>query len=604
MRLTKKIIKNIVSEFNNLVWGICSYGSTNATIINNKFYVGSENYDDLCAFGIEQKTSSGFAIENNYFDLYQRSINTDHYGIHTMNCKSKEEIYNNEFVNLKYANFSSNQNYQLNQNDGLQYICNKNRNNYADIYIQDNDVSKIQLMQGDNSVPAGNVFSRNANWHIYNGNLNGSGYVIYYYDQSVQDAQPTLINNSRTIFPIAVSTSNTCPLHYGGTVEKTVLNQQEKFATELEFAMAESNLENVQELYNNLKDGGSTDAKLSEVNSATELDAWSLRSNLLGSSPHLSEEVLKAMSDRTDILSESTIFEILSANPDEIRNEDLMKYLEEKENPLPEYMLQILKQLAGGTTYKTILESEMARYDNIRKRACDDMIRNYLNEEVIDYTMLRNWLDNLGGLQADYRIIDTYIQENNFSSALALANLLPSTYNFTDEEISSHTDYLFIINLKQTLYNEARNMSLLTASELATLNQISSTNEGRAGEMSSGILTMYGVEREDNCPDPLNMSVKNVEVDDLLLAKAKGYEVIVTPNPANQWTEFNYKLPSKESSAEIHIFNSNNSLIQTLKANGVEGQVLWNTASIPSGIYTYKFTSLDTELSGKIIIVH
>lgn len=58
----------------------------------------------------------------------------------------------------------------------------------------------------------------------------------------------------------------------------------------------------------------------------------------------VSEEVLKAMSDRTDILSESTIFEILSANPDELRNEDLMKYLEERENPLPEYMLQILKQ--------------------------------------------------------------------------------------------------------------------------------------------------------------------------------------------------------------------------------------------------------------------
>ncbi len=89
---------------------------------------------------------------------------------------------------------------------------------------------------------------------------------------------------------------------------------------------------------------------------------WELRAELLGKSPHLSKEVLMTAADKTDVLPESVLFEILSANPDELKKEELIKYLEDKENPLPSYMIDILRQLANGSTYKTVLLSEISKH--------------------------------------------------------------------------------------------------------------------------------------------------------------------------------------------------------------------------------------------------
>jgi hypothetical protein len=99
-----------------------------------------------------------------------------------------------------------------------------------------------------------------------------------------------------------------------------------------------------------------------KISTAQPTDTWELRSNLLGMSPYLSKEVLMEASDRTDVLPESVLFEILSANPDELRKADLMEHLKNKEQPLPEYMINILRQMAGGSTAKTALLSQMGEY--------------------------------------------------------------------------------------------------------------------------------------------------------------------------------------------------------------------------------------------------
>ena len=59
---------------------------------------------------------------------------------------------------------------------------------------------------------------------------------------------------------------------------------------------------------------------LNPVETAWPNDMWELRAQLLQGSPHLSKEVLKKAADRTDVLPESIIFEVLSTNPDELKD--------------------------------------------------------------------------------------------------------------------------------------------------------------------------------------------------------------------------------------------------------------------------------------------
>lgn len=74
--------------------------------------------------------------------------------------------------------------------------------------------------------------------------------------------------------------------------------------------------------------------------------------------------MLKETADRDDVFTESVLFEILASNPDELRKSDIISYVENKTHPLPQYMTDILKQMASGTTYKTVLLNQMANYSH------------------------------------------------------------------------------------------------------------------------------------------------------------------------------------------------------------------------------------------------
>jgi len=71
----------------------------------------------------------------------------------------------------------------------------------------------------------------------------------------------------------------------------------------------------------------------------------------------------------------------------------LINYLEQKEEPLPDYMVNILKQVAIGTTYKTVLEQQMSLYNRNKTRAAHNMIRHIVHDSIVDNNLLRQWLN-------------------------------------------------------------------------------------------------------------------------------------------------------------------------------------------------------------------
>ena len=155
------------------------------------------------------------------------------------------------------------------------------------------------------------------------------------------------------------------------------------------------------------------------------------KANLLGMSPYLSKEVLMEAADRTDVLPESVLFEILSANPDELRKGDLMEYLENKEEPLPDYMLSILNQIASGVSAKTALMGQKFESFSKKTKAAQKMIRSIKNEEELDVVTLRNWLGNMENIEADKQIVATYLYEDDYSNANTLLDLIPDLYDNT-----------------------------------------------------------------------------------------------------------------------------------------------------------------------------
>ncbi|MCK9290584.1 MAG: T9SS type A sorting domain-containing protein [Bacteroidales bacterium] len=591
------------ADFIDNAYGVKTRKMNNASVLFSDFEIG-HLWD--CGAGIYSDNGTGFAFEENSFSKYPGDPALDYFGIIIYNSEAVNEVYKNTFNGLSYANFSDGKNWVGDDRyQGLSYLCNQNSNNYADFYVNDYATDKhsgIQSFQGSGSNPAGNTFTQNgATWHFYNG---GEHLVGYYYNQNENDETPD-DDKIYHVIKVGKNITNTCPSHYGGaSTRELVLTALQKAAAEQDYYTNLIDYNNVKTLYDSYIDGGDTEAEILDIQRAQPDNMWELRAKLLGYSPHLSFDVLKEVADKTDVFPESALFDILAANPDELKKDTLISYLENKEEPLPEYMVNLLKQLAEGTTYKTALQQQMAGYKHAYTRAAHDIIRSLLNDTITDNVELRNWLDNLGGITSDRQIISSYISEGNFTNAYALANMLPQLYKLKDNELTEHYYYMDMLNLHHALYQQGRNTFQLDSTEKADIIFIANNSTGVAGAQAKSILEAVYNEYYDACPkvDGTAGYKSSSIINPNELGKAHGLNISVKPNPAKQWAAFYYTLPEDKSKATITITNATGSTIETLEVSEQHGQKLWDTRKVKPGTYIYTIRTDGYSQSGKIVI--
>lgn len=590
------------ANFINNAYGVYTTRMDNASVLFSNFEVG--NYNG-CGTGIYTDYVTGFAIEENEFSKYEGNIYSNYFGISINNSEDVNEIYKNEFTGLSYANFSDGKNwYSGFINEGLAYYCNNNSNNFADIFVADYNPpfyhSGIQSLQGDENYIAANTFTTNdATWHFYNG---GEHQVDYYTNPSNSNATPELIEYVKVLY---TETDNTCPSHYGGEpqLELTLTSQQKVDAEQVYYDnLVDYNSTKV--LYDNYIDGGDTEGELLDIETAQPYDMWALRAQLLGDSPHLSFEVLKDVADKTDVFTESALFDILAANPDELKKDTLISYLENKENPLPDYMIVILQQLAGGTTYKTALQKQMSGYKHSYYRAANDIIRSIHNDTVTDYAELRNWLNNLGGITSDRQIISTYISESNFTDAFTLANMLPSLYELKGNDSIEHLYYIDMLNMHHILAQQNRNTFQMDSTEKAAITYIANNSNGIAATQAKSILEAVYNEYCVICPDVEGTAgyKSNATINPNILGRIYGLDIKVKPNPAKHWAAFDYTLPDNVHKGVITIRNVSGSIVEIIEVSGEQGQKLWDTRNVVSGVYLYTINSAGYSKTGTIIV--
>ncbi len=597
------------AEFTDNSNGIILDDVDNATLIFNEFYIGETDEgdgedcgDNTASYGIDISNNTGFSIEENYFTKAEGAPRGNYIGIRLTDCPSDNDvIYLNEFDGLSVGIQAEGENRPEGGGDetGITYYCNHNSENIYDFYVA--DLSLVGGYMGDNNNPSGNTLSPNAQVQFQNDYTES---IIYYYNQNEPDQ--VLSNCSRTVIPVGIDSTNSCPSNYGGQSPidgGMVLSDSEKLQLETEYLQSHNDYNNVETLYNNLLDGGSTDALEAEVESSGPTDMWELREELLGKSPHLSKEVLMAAADKTDVLPESVLFEILSANPDELREEELMDYLENKEQPLPQYMIDILRQLANGTSYKTVLQSEMAAYFAQKIAAAQAVIRSIVNEDEPDMEELRNWLDNIGSLEADKQIIDTYILESGYSTAQSLLDLLPALYELSGDNLLEYNDYKTFKQLVMGLAQQGRTIFELSETELASVINLAEYGAGSAKTSAQSLLEFaYGYDY-CNCPDlPGNIPLKNSAINMGDMARARGLELSSEPNPADTWVAFDYTMPLTETQGTIEITDNLGRTIQTVDISQQQGQYVMDIRNYKAGIYYYTLKCGNLQQTGKLIV--
>ena len=591
------------SRFGANTFGIRTSQQAFPTILHSVFFMNGQGD---CRVGVYLDNTTNFTIEDNTFygAVTMDNNPSESFGTAVFNSKGVNRIYRNVFSDLTCANFSDLQNRQAFQTQtlfGLEYCCNYCGYNQYDFLVPktENQVYGIQNYQGESILAAGNRFSADAMYQFYNG---APDQIVYYQYEEDPDQ---ILSYYYNVLPVSAP-ENSCPDHYSEG-NAPVLSAAEKQQREVSYYNAYSNYHGTKTLYESYIDGGNTSATVNDITNARPEDMWNLRAQLLGASPFLSSEVMSSVASKTDVFPESVMFEIFAANPEELSRDSVMRYLEQ-ESILSDYMIDILKEfLSTRTTYRSVLESRMTAYKHEYRAAASDIVRSILNDTVMDPAELRGWLGNLEDIDADRRIVASYMSEGNCSMAYALANMLPSLYGLTGDGLDEHYGYMQLLVLNDTLSRQHRTVFELTEPEKVMVDSLANYGAGIAKDMAKNILEANGGPIFVDCPDiVLHNSEEtfrgSASFDMDNIGRAMGFSVSVTPNPATTWTVVDYTLPNKVTKAMCTLTNALGVKVLDAELNGNKGQKVLDLRNLPDGVYIYSVSCEGYSQTGKIVI--
>lgn len=612
-------VKN--TNFINNSFGVFNVRSGYPLILNSTFSIGQDS--TKCAVGIFADQTPNFTIEQDTFGI--AGIHPyENYGIVIKNSKSQNLIYKNVFNGLYCANLSVGRNntWMMPRNTtdvksdilGLEYRCNENSDNLCDFYVLGgNNYNKLGIQNNQGSVmsPANNTFSQGGRYHFMN---HGNYGINYHYNSNLMNSMPNTGSIGVTIEltegPID------CPSHYGyygicyNDTLTPVLSNTQRQQREMDYYTAYNSYNALKAIYENRLNGGDTETEIAEIQSAVPSDMLALRTQLLSHSPYLTEEVLTTVANKNDVFPQSVLFEILASNIDELKNDSLIEYLQNMNNPLPNYMISLLHQLANGVTDRTAMESQLARYSQEYRQAAGDIIRSILNDTIIDKTALVGWLGNMNDIESDREIVSIYLEDCNYTDALALANLLPTFYGLTGDDLVEYNDYLVLLNLYCVLNADERNTLQLDSTERAIVEHIADYSTGTPQAMAKAIMIgAYGYIYDD-CPSGLDLYYPVRKLDNMFssfsnedISRAMGLDVNMSPNPASTWVTIEYSLPSDANKAQMRIINTLGMTVATYDLQGKESQKILDLRDLTSGVYTYVVSCGRFSNKGKLVIV-
>lgn len=422
-----------------------------------------------------------------------------------------------------------------------------------------------------------------------------------------------------SVNPFTVSANNACPSSICPTCLTHHLDAATAIALANNYTASETAYLNLLYTYNQLMDGGSTNALLTQIQQSWSTDAVILRDELLAVSPYLSQEVLRETANN-GILPHAMLLTVLMANPDATKDEDFIYFLQNQiPDPLPQYMIDLIVSSWDEGTARTSMENLLAGFSadmaNTSNRILTDLYmkngldRDTLPTDTTNYQVQINyWLNRIQTLSAKYDLIENYLRDQEFAMAETILNSIPVNFNLSDRQLEEYTDYQFFYNFRKELIEGENDLSSLDASHLETLINFTTGDLNRAKELAKNALCFYySICSEDNFDEPSGsrlMHSGNAPASvSAIQNKNDSAVVTVSPNPVTDIAVFNYLIPASKDQVVLSIWNVSGKQVASFVLADKQGQLKWFTGNINNGLYYYFVKDGKTRIaSGKIFI--
>jgi len=454
----------------------------------------------------------------------------------------------------------------------------------------------IKQNQGANlaqpDAPSGNRFSWTGPEGTATDIYNNANNIVYYYHVSETDPLKPEYVSEETVNPKPNNHPGaywdpevSCPPSDNGGGIGDTEGLKDLMATSGEKA------DSVQNIITILKDGGSTEDMKLEVDLSTPPETYSIYTELMGSSPYISDTVMGAAIEKEDVLPNVMIRDVMVANPHNAKNDELMDKIEERTDPMPDYMKAQIIEGGGLVSLFEDLQSQKSYYKQKRANAFNALVRQYINDTIDpsgSTDSLMSLLQNENSLEAKYRLAFVSGEQGDWGQGQAILDNIPQQFSLTAEEQENHAQVITYSDILANLAQQGKTIMEADSSQIAALFDIEASGAGTAPVYARNVLLAMGEIEYDEpilMPDFTKSSAIGEERAELMKALAEHRYLEVFPNPAGDYLIIGHELELLQENPYAEIRNLKGEKLRHINLSGMQNQETIDIKELKPGVY-------------------
>ena len=305
------------------------------------------------------------------------------------------------------------------------------------------------------------------------------------------------------------------------------------------------------------------------------------------------------------IMPDAMVAEICIANPDATSKDGFVKWLQyEAAWPLPQYLIDNIVASWDHKTYRSTMESDLAFYMGEQAQAVTLIAASLQRDTTISNLVdsLRATWQILRTPVARYSEILTYLQQDNFDSAMAVMDRLPIEYKLKDEEVNEKDRTKQFISIIQNYRNAGRTDADLSEEDLYQLKTLRDGQYDHAAIWAENLLCFV----KGDCREPLTGGEEGGPaafqrpVDQF---EDQSPELSAYPNPAGVYATIAYDLKTPRQDAYFVVRDIVGKEVARFPISIGIGELVWDTRTVAPGSYTIEMVNDEATLSTVKLIV-
>jgi hypothetical protein len=591
--------------------GLYMSGCQPAEVVLNQFLMDdglAPTVDTI--YGMYMDHCEGYHVEGN---LFEGNLALDEIVAGAVIVDSDEgdnEIYNNVFRHLDVA--IEPQGTNRTPDGGLCLKCNDFTDNYSDLYIYaEEEGDGIAEEQGvpsassDPTLPAGNTFSSLTS-HQYDIFNEGEGIMYVYHginntqekiipDEDYHEGDIELHRNQNARY----TKEGACPSKLGGGGSPETLKS--------EMALNEQKADSTQTELIALVDGGDTEDLTLDVVMSLPDEALEIHQQLLDDSPYLSDTIMKSAIYKEDVLPNAMIRDVLVANPQSAKSDEVLTALDDRWDPMPDYMMDEIMAGADSLGSKELLESRVRSYRHLRNLAYNELVGIYLQDTVNEWApdSLVALLQNENRLNAKYSFAFYYLGNGDTALMNSELNTIPASFTLAAKEQLTHQDYYAYIDILKKFQFDTISDHYPDSSQIATLFALADSCDNLPSLYARNMLIHYGLLSYDELvyfPVALYSSIA-AKWPFMDLDFPRTSSLTLFPNPAGDYFIVEYTINTTSDKAVILIHEIEGKHIQSIWLQDNQNQIIVPTGNLPNGVYLVSMFIDNTLIGSKKITI-